>query len=104
MEVPDERTAEEPRDAPDVERATPVMPEERRAAEAPLREPESVVPPVRRLTAPASLRAARETEAPRPDAPPRETKLRELRDASRWPTWRAWLLSWWKRPFHPPIP
>ena len=104
VEVPDVRTAEVPRDALDVERATPVMPEERRAAEEPLREPESVEPPVRRVTAPELPREARETDVPRPEAPPRETKLRELRDASLWPTWRAWLLSWWKRPFHPPIP
>ena len=40
----------------------------------------------------------------RVDDPPREAKLRVLRDASRCPTWRAWLFRWIQRPLHPPTP
>ena len=70
--VPAVRTADEAaRDVPGAaERATLVRPVEERR-ETPLPVPEAVLPP------------ARVSALPRPGAPPRETKLRELRDASR---------------------
>ena len=78
MVVPEDRTAEELlRETPEEERATLVTPEERRVG-VPL--PVSEEPLLRRVTEP--LEAERDTAVPR-DAPPRETKLRELMDASR---------------------
>ena len=66
------RTAEEAaREVPGAaERATLVRPVEERREALPV-EPETVLPP------------ARVRPLPRPEAPPRETKLRVLRDASR---------------------
>ena len=91
-DVPVERTAEEPlRVAPAAEvRDTLVRPVEDRRTAEPL--PETVLPP---------LRVARVTALPEP---PRETKLRELRLASRPPIWWAWLLRWIQRSLQPPIP
>lgn len=91
---PVERTAEVPaRVAPGAaERETLVRPvEDRRVA---------------RLVAVAAvlLPPARVRPLLRPEAPPRETKLRVLREASRWPTWKAWLFRWIQRPLHPPTP
>lgn len=74
---PAERAEEPLRETLEEERDTPVRPVERRAGEA-LRAEEEL-----RLTALAALRVDPVTELPRPEAPPRETKLRELRDASR---------------------
>ena len=91
--VPVARTAEEPlREVPEaVLRATLVRPvEERRVA--------FVVPVV------AVLPPARVRPLLRADEPPRETKLRELREPSRCPTWAAWLFRWIQRPLHPPTP
>ena len=90
-EVPEARVAvEAERDVPGAAaRVTLVRPVEERRETA---EPEAVEPPAR-------VRALL-----RPDAPPRETKLRVLREASRWPTWRAWLLRWIQRPDLPPTP
>ena len=81
------RTAEEEeRETPGVaERATLVRPVEERRL--------TVVPEV----PPARVRPLRL-------APPRETKLRELREASRPPTSRAWLFRWIQRPLQPPTP
>ena len=63
------------RDAPGAaERVTLVRPVVERRVEREAVEPEAEEPPAR-------VRAL-----PRPDEPPRETKLRVLRDASRWPT------------------
>ena len=92
--VPAERATDEAERAVPgaAERVTLVRPvEERRVVRATV-EPVAVVPP------------ARVRPLLRPDAPPRETKLRVLREASRWPTWRAWLFCWIQRPDQPPIP
>jgi hypothetical protein len=78
--VPEVLTEDVERDAP--ERETPVRPvEEARRTEDPLAPPETrlLPPPLRRVVTPEMLREAAE----RPLAPPRETKLRELRLASR---------------------
>ena len=94
-EVPEARVAvEAERDVPGAAaRVTLVRPVlERREVPREAAEPEAVEPPAR-------VRALL-----RPDAPPRETKLRVLREASRWPTWRAWLLRWIQRPDQPPTP
>ena len=92
--VPVERTAEEvaERETPGAaERVTLVRPvEERRETLLPVAE--AVLPP------------ARVRPLPRPDAPPRETKLRVLWEASRPPTWRAWLFRWIQWPLQPPTP
>ena len=92
--VPVERATDEAERAVPgaAERETLVRPvEERRAvratAELPVVEPPARVRPLLR-----------------PDAPPRETKLRVLREASRWPAWRAWLFCWIQRPDQPPTP
>ena len=64
-----------------LERETPVRPVvEARRTDEPL-PPERVLPPLRRVTDPEPLREVRDRELP--DDPPRETKLRELRLASR---------------------
>ena len=91
--VPVERTAVEPaRETPGAAvRATLVRPVEERRDAVRVPVEEAVLPPAR-------VRALRE------DAPPRETRLRELREPSRWPTWRAWLFRWIQRPPHPPTP
>ena len=74
--VPVERAeVEAERDTPGAaERVTLVRPVVERRVEREAVEPETEEPPAR-------VRAL-----PRPDEPPRETKLRVLRDASRWPT------------------
>ena len=87
--VPVVRTVEVREEPGAAERVTLVRPVERR--ETPVPPPEAEPP-------------ARVTALVRPDAPPREAKLRVLRDASRWPTWRAWLFRWIQRPLHPPTP
>ena len=90
-DVPLERTAEVvPRDTLLGEvRETLVRPVEGRRVVTP---PEAELPP---------LRVERVRVLPEP---PRETKLRELRLASRPPTWCAWLLRWIQRSLQPPIP
>ena len=93
--VPVERfTVEAAREVPGAAvRATLVRPVlDRRDVPRETAEPEAVEPP------------ARVRPLLRPDAPPRETKLRVLRGASRWPTWRAWLVRWIQRPDQPPTP
>ena len=91
-DVPVERTAElPPRDTLEPEeRATLVKPVEDRRVAVPVLLP-AVVPP----------RVARVRVLPEP---PRETKLRVLRLASRPPTWRARLLRWIQRSLPPPTP
>ena len=89
--VPVERIAEELERVPGAaERATLVRPVEERRA--------TPLPRVSVLLPPARVRPLRL------EAPPREAKLRELRDASRWPTWKAWLFRWIQRPLQPPTP
>ena len=93
--VPAERvTVEAERAVPGAaERETLVRPVlERRDVPLEAVEPEAVEPP------------ARVRPLLRPDAPPRETKLRVLREASRPPTWRAWLFRCIQRPDQPPTP
>ena len=93
--VPVERVTDEAaRDVPGAaERVTLVRPVlERRDVPRETAEPEAVEPP------------ARVRPLLRPDAPPRETKLRVLREASRWPTWRAWLFRCIQWPDQPPTP
>ena len=93
--VPVERDADEAeRDVPGAaERETLVRPVlERRDVPREAAELEAVEPP------------ARVRPLLRPEAPPREIKLRVLREASRWPTWRAWLFRWSQRPDQPPTP
>ena len=92
VDVPVERTAEELlRDTPLGEvRETLVRPVEDRRVATLL--PDAELPP---------LRVVRVRVLPEP---PRETKLRELRLASRPPTWWAWLLRWIQRSLQPPIP
>lgn len=94
--VPVLRTEDDPARVPVTEeRETLVKPVEERR-EAPELPPVAALPParVRPELRVAALRAA----------PPREAKLRELREPSRWPTWRAWLFRWSQRPLQPPTP
>ena len=92
VDVPVERTAEELlRDTPLGEvRETLVRPVEDRRVATLL--PDAELPP---------LRVVRVRVLPEP---PRETKLRELRLASRPPIWWAWLLRWIQRSLQPPTP
>ena len=95
---PVERTAEVPaRVAPGAaERETLVRPvEDRRVAR---------LPPVVAVLPPARVRPLLRVRPLPRDAPPRETRLRVLREPSRWPTWKAWLFRWIQRPLHPPTP
>ena len=125
-EEPVERPAEEPEDrvTPDPaerltpleedrtalpaeeDRATPVRPvEERREVAVPRDEVEMPDPPGRRVTAePFPVRTERDRLPVLREAPPRETRPRELRLASRWPMVPAWLGRKWYRPPHPPGP
>ena len=93
-DVPEARvTGVVARDVPGAaERVTLVRPVLERRVVREAAEPVAVEPP------------ARVRPLLRPDAPPRETKLRVLREASRWPTWRAWLFRWIQRPDQPPTP
>lgn len=78
--VPEVLTEDVERD--ELERETPVRPvEEARRTEDPLALPATrlLPPPLRRVVTPVMVREAAE----RPLEPPRETKLRELRLASR---------------------
>ena len=84
------RAEDDPERVPGVERETLVRPVEvRRTPVLPL----VVVLPL-----------ARVRPLLRPEAPPRETKLRRLLAASRWPNWRAWLFRRSQGPLQPPTP